>query len=70
VLRAIAQSPDLSNRRVAAVAGISDEGQASRLLARLRRVGLIESGEPPPGSRGSKSWRVTPAGRELLDEIG
>ena len=44
-LQAIAAAPGINNREVASAAGIADAGQASRLLARLRRLGLIE-GEP------------------------
>ncbi len=65
VLRAIGASPHSSNRDVAAAAGLTDEGQASKLLRRLHRQGLIENvglgqahGEP-------NAWLLTPAGERL-----
>ena len=66
VLRAIATSPHSSNRDVAAAAGVSDEGQTSKLLQRLQRQGLIENvglgqphGEP-------NAWLLTSAGEQLV----
>ncbi len=66
VLRAIAASPHSSNRDVAAAAGLSDEGQTSKLLQRLQRQGLIENvglgqahGEP-------NAWLLTSAGEQLV----
>ncbi len=71
VLRAIAQAPYSNNREVAQAAGLADEGQTSKLLARLERQGVIENvgigaarGEP-------NAWLLTPSGRravELLKE--
>jgi hypothetical protein len=67
VLTAIAQEPLSSNRRVAAAAGIVDEGQASKLLARLAGAGMIANvgrGGRPRGS--PNAWTLTPAGELLL----
>jgi hypothetical protein len=71
VLRAIAQAPYSNNREVAQAAGLVDEGQTSKLLARLERQGVIENvgigaarGEP-------NAWLLTASGRrtlELIDE--
>ncbi len=65
VLRAIEGSPHSNNREVAAAAGLSDEGQASKLLARLKRQGLIQNvglgqayGEP-------NAWVLTTAGKRV-----
>jgi DNA-binding MarR family transcriptional regulator len=65
VLAVIGEQPDLSNLEVAARAGVLDQGQISKLLARLSRLGLIENtGEGQP--RGAaNSWRLTPEGIEL-----
>ena len=70
VLRAIAQTPYSNNREIADAAELNDEGQASKLLARLERQGVIENvglgaarGEP-------NAWLLTSSGRravELLD---
>jgi DNA-binding IclR family transcriptional regulator len=64
VLAAIEAQPDLSNCEVAERAGISDQGQISRLLARLGRLGLIENtGRQSRG--GANAWRLTSEGRRL-----
>src|SRR6202044_3769688 len=42
VLVAVGEIPDPSNREVAFHAGIVDQGQVSKLLKRLARLGLIE----------------------------
>ncbi|HYM45685.1 MAG TPA: helix-turn-helix domain-containing protein [Solirubrobacteraceae bacterium] len=70
VLRAIASAPESSNREVAQAAGLADEGQASRLLGRLERRGLVENvglgaacGEP-------NAWLLTSYGRRVADVIG
>ena len=43
VLRAIAAAPCSSNRQIAQIAGLSDEGQTSKLLSRLAQRGVIEN---------------------------
>ncbi len=43
VLAAIAARPGLSNSQIGQRAGITDQGQISRLLSRLARVQLIEN---------------------------
>jgi AcrR family transcriptional regulator len=70
VLRAIAQAPYSNNREVADAAGLNDEGQASKLLARLERQGVIENvgigaarGEP-------NAWLLTASGQRALALIG
>ena len=41
VLGAVAERPGASNREVGAAAGMTDQGQISKLLARLEGLGLI-----------------------------
>ena len=67
VLRAIAQAPYSSNREIAQCAGLADEGQTSKLLARLERQGVIENvgigatrGEP-------NAWLLTASGRRTVE---
>ena len=63
VLRAIAAEPGASNRRVGAMSGIVDQGQISKLLARLGRLGLIENGVTRESERGSPNkWTLTARG--------
>ena len=58
------QGSNPSNREVAKVAGVKDEGQISKLLARLEGHGLLENagGHPAAGN----AWQLTPSGAELL----
>jgi AcrR family transcriptional regulator len=64
VLTAIHDRPGASSRDIAAAAGISDEGQTSKLLARLERLELVQtSAQWRVGER--HRWRLTPRGREV-----
>jgi AcrR family transcriptional regulator len=54
-----------SNRQVAQAAGVKDEGQISKLLARLQAHGLLENTGGPP--KGANAWRLTSRGAELLN---
>jgi AcrR family transcriptional regulator len=65
VLAAIAEQPGASNRHVGEHAGVHDQGQISKLLARLEGLGLLDntggghlSGEP-------NAWRLTRRGVEV-----
>lgn len=69
VLEVVASKPGASNREIAQVAGISDQGQISKLLGRLARLDLVENlGEgQPQGAR--NAWRLTSRGR-MVESIG
>lgn len=65
VLMAIAAHPGSSNRLVADAAEVTDQGQMSKLLARLHDIGLIENtgggairGEPNAWTLTDKGWGV------------
>jgi AcrR family transcriptional regulator len=69
VLSAIAVAPGASNREVAEAAGVGDQGQISKLLARLEHLGLLRNtgvghvkGEP-------NAWELTARGREVEQAI-
>jgi AcrR family transcriptional regulator len=69
VLERIAEQPGISNRQVADQAGIADQGQMSKLLSRLQRLGLIINtgqghikGEP-------NAWTLTPTGLQVAQNI-
>ncbi|MHB1810694.1 MAG: TetR family transcriptional regulator [Solirubrobacteraceae bacterium] len=62
VLRAIGEHEGASNREIAAAAGIADQGQVSKLLARLARAGLIANARDGAGPRECNSWSLTPSG--------
>lgn len=62
VLAAVGSHPDCSNRRVAEMADIADPGQASKLLARLEHLGLVERNG---AEQIRNSWRLTPRGEAI-----
>ncbi|HTB71449.1 MAG TPA: TetR family transcriptional regulator [Solirubrobacteraceae bacterium] len=66
VLVAIAERPGISNRRVAREAEISDEGQVSKLLARLCSLGLIENHGVGHQLGGANAWSLTATGRRIV----
>jgi AcrR family transcriptional regulator/DNA-binding MarR family transcriptional regulator len=65
VLTAIAQTPDASNSQIARDAGIIDQGQVSKLLARLAGLGLIENTRTTRSGRGANAWRLTSFGERV-----
>jgi AcrR family transcriptional regulator len=65
VLLAIAAHPRASNRQIAQAAEVSDQGQISKLLARLRHLGLIDNAGLG-GARGEpNAWVLTHRGHEV-----
>jgi len=66
VLETIAARPDISNRAVATAAGVKDQGQISKLLARLERLGLAEN---TGGPGGANAWQLTPEGHALCSRL-
>jgi AcrR family transcriptional regulator len=65
VLQAIARYPGASNREVAERAGIVDQGQISKLLARLQAGDMIAN-ESEGTSRGApNAWRLTEHGERV-----
>ncbi|HVA20185.1 MAG TPA: TetR family transcriptional regulator [Solirubrobacteraceae bacterium] len=69
VLMAIAQQPDGSNRMIGETAGITDQGQISKLLNRLERIGLVQNTGVSPGKGAPNAWTLTPSGRQVADSI-
>jgi AcrR family transcriptional regulator len=64
VLVAVANRPGGSNREISDGAGVADQGQISKLLARLEGLGLLRNtgGE----TRGiPNAWHLTPRGEEI-----
>jgi DNA-binding MarR family transcriptional regulator len=57
-----------SNRQVARAAGIADQGQTSKLLARLCRQGLIEN-SPGEVQLRANAWRLTPEGEAVVRSL-
>jgi AcrR family transcriptional regulator len=69
VLAAIAAVPGASNREVADAAGIQDQGQISKLLVRLDRIGLIVNGAEAQGRGEPNAWRLTDRGHDVEHAI-
>lgn len=68
-LAAIAGNPGASNRVIGDVAGIGDQGQISKLLTRLEKLGLIENTCVVPARGGANAWRLTEHGKGLADVV-
>lgn len=66
VLGVIASSPASSNREVATRAGVSDQGQISKLLARLARLELVENRGEGQAKGAANAWHLTRRGADLL----
>jgi AcrR family transcriptional regulator len=69
VLLAIGANPGASNREVGVASGAEDQGQISKLLARLERAGLIQNTGMGPGKGGCNVWTLTERGHEVRGAI-
>jgi AcrR family transcriptional regulator len=69
VLAAVAANPGLSNRGVAREAGVTDQGQISKLLQRLEHLGLIRNAGEGSGKGEPNAWVLTPKGEELEQAV-
>ncbi len=70
VLSVIAEQPGASNRQVGAGAGIADQGQVSKLLQRLERLGLIVNAWAGQERGMANQWQLTPLGLEIERATG
>jgi AcrR family transcriptional regulator len=69
VLECIAAYPGISNRQVAERAGISDQGQISKLLARLERLGLTANTGEGHAKGEPNAWKLTPLGARVAQRL-
>ncbi len=69
VLDAVARYPDASNRQAGETAGIADQGQVSKLLSRLERLGLLENMAGTPGKGAPNAWQLTDKGQQITQTI-
>ena len=67
VLCAIARAPYSNNREVARAAGLLDEGQTSKLLARLERKGVIENVGVGAARGEPNAWLLTASGGRAVE---
>jgi AcrR family transcriptional regulator len=65
VIKAIDEQPGANNREVSEWAGISDQGQMSKLLARLAKLGLVENTGQGQSHGEPNAWRLTARGVEV-----
>jgi AcrR family transcriptional regulator len=70
VLATIAAHPDASNRHIGQDAGMTDQGQTSKLLKRLERAGLIQNAGGGRESGEANAWQLTPRGQEIDKALG
>jgi AcrR family transcriptional regulator len=69
VLEGIAEHPGASNRMVSDYAGIQDQGQVSKLLARLLRLGLVTKSGDGHAKGEPNAWRLTFKGEQVAQSI-
>jgi AcrR family transcriptional regulator len=69
VLDGVATNPGASNRMVADHAGIVDQGQVSKLLARLERLGLLANTGEGQSKGEPNAWTLTPIGQQVADSV-
>ncbi len=70
VLQSVGSNPGASNRQVGEHAGIVDQGQISKLLHRLQRLGLIENGGEDAEKGAPNAWLLTARGEAVGRAIG
>lgn len=69
VLMATADHPGASNRMIGQLAKIADQGQVSKLLRRLARIGLVSNSGLGPGNGAPNAWTLTPTGEQVVSSI-
>jgi AcrR family transcriptional regulator len=69
VLATIGEHPEASNRQIGDAAGVSDQGQISKLLRRLAGCGLIENHGRGQAKGEPNAWRLTDRGQAIRRAI-
>ncbi len=69
VLECIAESPGATNIAIARAAGVSDQGQISKLLARLEQHGLLLNSGDVERKWAVNTWSLTQHGEALLQGV-
>jgi predicted transcriptional regulator len=65
VLAVIASTPGASNRQIADGAGVHDQGQISKLLTRLERLGLVHNTGLGQAKGEPNAWTLTAQGHQV-----
>jgi len=68
-LQSVTRHPGASNRQIADYAGISDQGQVSKLLARLESLGLISNRSGGRAKGEPNRWTLTARGADIARSI-
>lgn len=69
VLDGVAEKPGASNRQIGEHAGIHDQGQVSKLLARLERLGILENTGCGRAKGEPNAWQLTSLGQRVAHSI-
>ena len=69
VIAGVAGNPGVSNREAAELAGVCDEGQISKLLARLERLGLLQNAGEGQARGEANAWSLTPLGLQVARQL-
>jgi AcrR family transcriptional regulator len=69
VLMAIAEYPGASNRQIGNTAEITDQGQISKLLGRMQRLGMIVNTGAGARHGAPNEWALTTTGTNLTNTI-
>lgn len=69
VLECIGENPGATNVAVARAAGITDQGQISKLLARLEQHGLLRNTGEVEQKWAVNTWSLTPRGEALIQGV-
>jgi AcrR family transcriptional regulator len=69
VLQAAAEQPGASNRCIGEQAGIPDQGQVSKLLARLKGLGVLVNTGVGPVKGEPNAWRLTELGERVTQHL-
>jgi AcrR family transcriptional regulator len=70
VLLAIGATPGASNRAIGVEAGANDQGQISKLLARLEKLGLVTNSGLGRSSGAPNAWTLTDQGYAVRAMLG
>ena len=69
VLQAAAAHPGASNRLIGEHADIYDQGQISKLLGRLKGLGLLQNGGAGQAKGEPNAWRLTGLGERVTEQL-
>jgi AcrR family transcriptional regulator len=69
VLQVASEHPGASNRQIGEHSDVYDQGQISKLLARLERLGLLENTGEGQARGESNAWNLTTVGERVTEQL-